>query len=102
METTINVVLETMTINSALVLIKTLRQRQASLEELRNKVSTIDRWMTEKEKIVEPQYDVRKVDAKAVKLANAILILDSAIKGSNAVTNIRVSLSTEDLLSPIE
>jgi len=92
-----------MTVNDALVLIKALRQRQASLESLRDKVSTEDRYLyAEKEKIQTPKYDVVSVDEKVVRIGNAILDLDTAIKRSNAKTELDITIDRGDLLSPLE
>ena len=92
-----------MTVNEGLLLIKTLRQRQASLEALRNEVSVREEYY-EPKKIKEPKYDVVEVDRKVVKLANAILLVDSLIKTSNAVTSIDVEgkINQEELLSPLD
>ena len=92
-----------MTINESLVLIKTLRQRQASLETLRNEVSIREEYY-EPKKVREPKYDVKEVDKKVVKLANAILLLESLIKASNATTSINIEdkIKVEDLLAPLE
>jgi len=84
-----------MTINEGLTLIKAIRKRVSSLEELRESVSNTTRFMGARESIVEPQYDVKDVDKKIVALDKMLFILDNAIKYQNAFTDIGVEISTD-------
>lgn len=90
------------TINEALIMTKMARDRLASLRQLRSQVSVKETFFGTKEKLVEPQYDVRAVDAKIVELENFIYMTEAAIKASNAKTRIQVTHEMGDLLSPLK
>jgi hypothetical protein len=51
---------------------------------------------------VEPAYDVKKVDQKIAMLRQWLYRADSAVKQSNAVTQVEVKGDVDLLLSPIE
>ena len=93
-----------MTVNEAIQFLNTLKGRVAQLRELRKEVSTrnITPWGGDKDKIVEPQYDVKKLDAHVVRLENTIWKLDAHIKSINAKTKIELEINTDDLLKPLE
>ena len=92
-----------MTINELLSLIKIVRERVNELKGLRTSVSVKDRWMREDSKVSEPQYDVKFVDAKIVKLQNFLYQADSKIKTINARTEVDgLDINVGDLLSPLE
>jgi hypothetical protein len=93
-----------MTINEAMVLGKAVRGRLGELSSLRSQVATRDIFYGSggKEKVVEPQYDVKILDKKCVVIENFLLVLDSKIKQSNAVTTIEIDTDVEKLLAPIE
>jgi hypothetical protein len=90
------------TINEALIMIKTTKDRLASLRQLRSQVSVKETFFGTKERLVEPQYDVRAVDAKVVQLENFIYTTEAAIKASNARTKVQVTNEMGELLSPLE
>jgi len=90
------------TINEALIMTKMTRDRLASLRQLRSQVSVKETFFGTKERLVEPQYDVRAVDAKIVELENFIYMTEAAIKASNARTKIQVTHEMGDLLSPLK
>lgn len=92
------------TINELLVLMKTVRYRMKELESLRDQISTKTTfgWGGETAKVVEPQYDVKKVDAKMVELQKFMFFADSKIKNSNAVTKVDFDADIDSLLSNIE
>ncbi len=90
------------TINEALIMMKTAKDRLASLRQLRNQVSVKETFFGTREKLVEPQYDVRAVDSKVVELENFIYITEAAIKASNAKTMIQVTHEMGELLSPLK
>lgn len=99
-----------MTINEAMVLMRTLRSRIADLQTIRNaNAIRVRRWDilpngAEKERVeVEPQYDPRVVDKKIVEIETIIFKLDSAIKHANAMTKVDVEgVDVERLLTPIQ
>ena len=76
------------TINEALQLVKATKQRIKSLEEMRDKVSTKERFYGSADKQVEPLYSVQSVDVKLTKLQELLFSLESAIKHSNAITQL--------------
>lgn len=95
------------TINQALVLGKTIKERINELRSLRNssltRVIYFDTVDSSKEKRVEePQYDPKKVDRKCVELENFIFAMDSAIKQANAQTIVDIDGDVKTLLSPLE
>lgn len=91
-----------MTINELLSLMKVVRERISNLRELRSEVSTKDTWMREKEKVVEPQYDVKLVDKKLVELETFLFKADAKIKQSNAVVEItNLEVDVDKLLEPL-
>lgn len=90
-----------MTINKAMVILKALNSRRCELSSLRSQVATKEWYPGNQEKVVEPRYDVKKLDKKIVELENAILGIDSNIKESNAKTNID-DIDVTALLSPLE
>lgn len=91
-----------MTINEAMVVLKSLRGRHGELSSLRSEVSTVTRFFGTTDKTVEPKYDVKLVDEKCVKIENAIRRIDAAIKKSNAITEITVGDDIDELMSPIQ
>jgi len=90
------------TINEILSLQKAVRERLNSLKGLRDKVSTKDIWMGEREKVVEPQYNVKDVDVRITELETWLFKADSAVKQSNAVTQIELEADVSVLLRPLE
>lgn len=91
----------TKTINELLVLSKAVRERINNLKELVSKTAVRERFYGNVEKVVEPQYDVKKVDAKIVTLQKFLLDVDTAIKQSNAVTTVEINYQADELLAPI-
>ena len=91
------------TINQALVLGKTIRQRLGELQNLRNSVANTEtRWLSNNERVEnKPHYDIKDVDKKVVELENFIYNLDAAIKQSNAVTIVEVDADVKTLLAPL-
>ena len=92
------------TINQAIAFQNQLNKRLGELVQLRNQVSTKEtRYFGGNDKTVtEPQYDVKKLDSKITKIQNALFLLDSEIKATNAKTVVDLEIVVEDLLSPIE
>ena len=91
-----------MTINELLVVTKIVRERLKDLKELRTEVANKKTYYGEKDRVVEPQYDVKKVDKKITELQNFLMIVDQKVKQSNAVTKIDFEVDTNYLLSPLE
>jgi hypothetical protein len=81
---------------------KKVRERVKSLESLRTQVSTREIWHREIEKTTEPQYDVKAVDRKIMILENFLFKADSAIKQSNATTDVDLDADVDALLAPLE
>ena len=93
-----------MTINTLLVLIKTIRERVNGLKSLRSQVSVKESYLYGKEekKVIEPQYDVKKVDQKISELETWIFKADSCIKQSNASTEVKLETNVDKLLEPLQ
>lgn len=93
----------TMTINQAMVLAKALRGRLAELSQLRSEVSIRTNFYSSgnKEKTVEPQYDVKKLDKMCVDIENFLLEVDSLIKESNAKTTIAMETDGRALMKAL-
>jgi hypothetical protein len=92
-----------MTVNESMVIQKILRGRLAELSSLRasNSHRETSFYGTEK-KIIEPVYDVRALDKKCTEIENYLLILETKVKQSNAITKIEVDgPEVTELLAPI-
>ena len=78
------------TINEALVWMKTLKERHAELVQLRNENSaTTTRYLgahADKEVVKTPSYSVRTLDRMVTRVAREIRLLDQQLKATNAVT----------------
>lgn len=81
---------------------KAVQARIGELSSLRSEVSGIKRFFATETKVVEPAYDVKKVDQKIAMLRQWLYRADSAVKQSNAVTQVEVKGDVDLLLSPIE
>lgn len=90
------------TINELLVLSKTIRERLNSLKSLNESLTKRESFFGSPEKVVEPTYDVRKVDQKIIELQTFLFHVDAAIKKSNAVTEIEIEYNLGELLKPLE
>jgi len=84
-----------LTINEALVHIDQAQARLAELSALQKEVAKKERFFGTAERSVEPTYDVKAVDKQIVRLRRVVLGLKTAIKQSNAVTEI--NFKTEQL-----
>lgn len=91
-----------MTVSESLQLVKAIKQRVSSLEKLRDQVSVKETYYSSKDKTIEPLYDVKAVDAKLINLQQILFTLESAVKQSNAVTIVNVSISTEDVFEALK
>lgn len=98
-----------MTINEAMVLLRTIRERINSLTSIRNANSVRTRTFSylgggePKEQVTtEPQYDPKIVDAKIVELEGMLFKIDTAIKRANAKTEIGVEIDIDKILEPIK
>jgi len=92
-----------MTINQTLVLTKAVRERVNELRSLRTETAKIERWLgNDHNKVIEPQYDVKKVDQKITELERFLFRAESKIKSSNAVTAIDIEADVDQLLSSIQ
>lgn len=91
-----------MTISEALTLQRAIKTRIGDLENLRSDVAKKDRYLFgDKERITEPQYDVRAVDKKITVLQQMLFEIDTAIKTSNATTKITVEIDRGKIFEPI-
>ena len=80
-----------MTVNEAMVLQKALRSRLGELNRLlMESTKTEHLYFGGKmdEKVIEPEYDPAVIDARISKLRQLDFEIDSAIKRSNAVTEL--------------
>lgn len=91
-----------MTVSESLQLVKAIKQRANSLEKLRDQVSVKETYYSATNKTSEPLYDVKEVDNKLVNLNQILFTLESAIKQSNAVTNLNVTVSTNDVFEALK
>ena len=99
-----------MTVNEAMVLMKIVRGRLGELSSLRStsavrETSDIFGYGQDKQvgkKVIEPLYDVKALDKRCTELTNFLLIAETKIKQSNAITTIKVDAADiNELLSPI-
>jgi len=93
-----------LTINEALALQKIVRERVSELRSLRSSVSTIESYYSagERERKTEPQYEVKVVDRKITQLEMFLFKVDSKIKQANAVNQIDVKETVDELLAPLD
>ena len=92
-----------MTINEALSLVKVVKERLAELKSLRDRVAVRESTLyDERERITEPQYDVKAVDRKIAELETFLFEADSSIKQANATTKIDLNYSVGSLLKPLQ
>lgn len=91
------------TINTLLCLEKSLKARAAQLKEMEVENSKRTRWM-DSNKIEEPAYDVKRIDAKLVMLTKALFNIDMKIKETNARTKVEMDddFNFDDLMSAID
>ena len=98
-----------LTINQAIALQKTIKERLSELRSLRSQVAT-ERTSTvyldgESHKSIDQtkvNYDIKFVDKKVTELENFLFLCDAAIKQSNALTRIDLEADMEKLLAPLE
>ena len=90
-----------MTVNEAMVLAKVVRGRYAELSSLRGHSATRETFYGEPKKIIEPTYDVKVLDKRCVELENFLLLVETKIKQSNAMTTIEVDVDVNSLLVPL-
>jgi len=98
-----------MTVNAAMVLQKTIKERVAELRNLRSSLATSKvtsyPWQEDQNKKIEEikvNYDIKFVDKKVTELELFLYKLDAAIKHSNAITEIDVAVDVDKLLAPLE
>lgn len=94
------------TVNEALGLLKTLRQRHEELKALRTGNAERERRFYgatgDKEVVKEPVYSVKSLDRTVNRVALEIRKLDNAIKQHNAVSRLEGYDWNEDVLGVIE
>lgn len=89
-------------VNEWLSLESALKRRLSSLQGMRNTASNRIHHYGEENRVEEPTYDVKKVDAMCVELENALFLISSSIKQSNAVTTVSLDIDYANLMRPIE
>jgi hypothetical protein len=92
-----------MTVNESMVLMKIVRGRLGELSSLRQANSSRETsYYGSDKKVIEPMYDVKALDKKCTELENFLLIVETKIKQSNAITKIKVDAAdVSELLAPI-
>lgn len=98
-----------LSINEAMCLQKSVRERASELKTLRDKVAVEkttsypwDNSGKEKREDVVVKYDVKLVDKKIVQLELFLFKLESAIKQANAITKLDIVADVDTLLAPLE
>jgi hypothetical protein len=92
-----------MKVNELLSLQKIVRERKNELVGMRSQVSTKTTYYGQKESIVEPQYDVKKLDKRITEMQNWLYRVDAAIKMTNAVTEVTgIDVDVDGILAPLE
>lgn len=91
-----------MTITETLILMKAVQARIGELSSLRSEVSGTKRYFGTEQKVVEPAYNVVKVDTMIANLRRWLLKADTAVKQANAVTPVNLIADVDELLRPIE
>ena len=86
-----------MTLNEGLGFLKMLTQRHRELSSLQaQNCRKSTHYYGENPTVDEPTYDVRALDKQISRIAREIRKLDTAIKATNAITEIRDYVSPED------
>jgi len=91
-----------MNVNAALGLITQCKARIRSLETLRNQVSIRERFYEATTREKEPVYSVQEVDKMLTQLNKLQYQLETAVKKSNAVTEIEFSGSTDVIFEQLK
>jgi hypothetical protein len=89
-------------VNSWLVREKQLRGRLSELVNMKGSLTSRTSYYGDDKKIIEPTYDVKKVDRLTTDLQNALFTIENAIKESNAKTMVDVDVDCASLMKPIE
>jgi len=97
------------TVNEAMCLQKTIKERVAELRNLRSSVTTEKTtsypWMEKQDGKIESivvKYDIKALDKKITEIELFLYKLDAKIKQSNAKTEIDIDVEVDKLLSPLE
>lgn len=94
------------TVSEALTWQKTLKARHDELVQLRNTNAHRERMYfganSDKERVTEPLYDVKKLDRQVATIARELRLLDEAIKRSNAVVALAGYLRNDAVLGELE
>ncbi len=94
-------------INEWMVIRKVLGERRSDLKQLRQDTAvktTQTQIYGERETTTtnEPQYESKQIDRRITEMQNADLLIDSAIKQTNAMTGVELPIDIDYLLSPME
>lgn len=91
------------TVNKLIAMEKSLRERLGQLNEVKNASVKETHWSGKDDnKVEKPTYDIKLVDKKIVQINRALFDINHTIKTSNAMTNVEVDFSYEDLVSAID
>ena len=95
------------TINEWLVIKKVLGERKGDMKQIRlhtsMKTKTTRRYEGETtEESIEPEYDTKVIDRRVIEIQNAELIIDAAVKQSNARNELALNVDVEKLLAPMD
>lgn len=96
----------TYSVNALLSMQTSLRTRLNQLNELKNSSTRTTRFFGldsgKENRVEEPTYDIKLVDAKIVKINKALFKIDQSIKESNATVKVDVDVDYDDLTSELE
>lgn len=96
------------TINELMVTKKVMVERIQDLKQLRQSTAVDKSSVSEYgdgrrvEQKNEAKYDTKALDRRITEMQNAMLLIDSAIKQSNAITTLDLPIDVDHLLSPME
>jgi len=93
--------LEKLTVNAALALKSSVEGRKRELIAFRDKNSIKETYFGTENKVNEPQFDPKVVDAKISELTIFLFKLDTEVKRVNAITQIDMTADIESLLASI-
>jgi len=91
-----------MTINELMVVRKSVREKVTDLKRVRASFSRLNTYFSKQDSVEEPRYDVKAVDRKITELQDFLLIADSKLKMTNAITQVDITVDIDKLLEPLE
>lgn len=88
------------TVNYVLAMEKSLRERLSQLNDLKSQSARKTHFL-ETDKMEEPTYDIRKVDAKITEINRALFEINHKVKESNAKTTLELSVDYNQLMAEL-